>query len=187
MLLVTAWWRHQMETFSVLLVICAGHSPVTGEFCAQRPVTWSFDVFLDLRLYKRLREQSWGWWFETPSRRLWRHCNMRAFLDFGRKLKVLLGWRIFVYFFAQIMNFLFDNKGELCAIITLFEFRNANQPLYCQRRCHLLDLIVVNIKNNIFPLTTAIFQQLVLTPCAAVQLGTFVLLKYVLHVRRADM
>ena len=38
-----------METFSVLLAICAGNSPVTGEFPAQRPVTRSFDVFLDLR------------------------------------------------------------------------------------------------------------------------------------------
>ena len=27
-----SWWRHQMETFSALLVICAGNSPVTGEF-----------------------------------------------------------------------------------------------------------------------------------------------------------
>ena len=37
------------------------HSPVTGEFPAQRPVTRSFDVFLDLRLNKRLSKQSWGW------------------------------------------------------------------------------------------------------------------------------
>ena len=41
-----------METFSALLAICAGNSPVTGEFSAQRPVTWSFDVFFDLRLNK---------------------------------------------------------------------------------------------------------------------------------------
>ena len=39
-----------METFSELLAICAGNSPVTGEFPAQRPVTRSFDVFFDLRL-----------------------------------------------------------------------------------------------------------------------------------------
>ena len=39
-----AWWRHQMETFSALLAICAGNSPVHGEFPAQRPVTRSFDV-----------------------------------------------------------------------------------------------------------------------------------------------
>ena len=64
-----------METFSALLAICAGNSPVTGEFPTQRPVTRSFDVFFDLHLNKRLRKQSWGWWFETPSRPLWRHSN----------------------------------------------------------------------------------------------------------------
>ena len=68
-------WRHQMEQFSALLAICAGNSPVTGEFPTQRPVTQSFDVFFDLRLNKRLGKQSWGWWFETPSRPFWRHCN----------------------------------------------------------------------------------------------------------------
>ena len=41
------WWRHQMETFSALLAIRAGNSPVFGEFPAQRPVTRSFDVFFD--------------------------------------------------------------------------------------------------------------------------------------------
>ena len=34
-----------METFSELLAICAGNSPVIGEFPVQRPVTRSFDVF----------------------------------------------------------------------------------------------------------------------------------------------
>ena len=47
------WWRHQMETFSALLAICAGNSPVP----------------------KWLSEQSWGGWFETSSRPLWRHRN----------------------------------------------------------------------------------------------------------------
>ena len=63
-------WRRQMETFSALLAICAGNSPVPGEFPAQRPVTWSFHVFFDLRLNKRLSKQSQGWWFETLSRPL---------------------------------------------------------------------------------------------------------------------
>ena len=53
-----------MEIFSALLALCAGNSPVTGEFPAQRPVTRSFDVFFDLRQNKRLSKQSWGWWFE---------------------------------------------------------------------------------------------------------------------------
>ena len=71
-----SWLRHQMITFSALLAICPGNSPVTGEFFAQRPVTRSFDVFFDLRLNKRLSKQSWCWWFEMPSRPLWRHCNV---------------------------------------------------------------------------------------------------------------
>ena len=69
------WWRHEMEAFSALLAICAGNSPGTGEFPAQRPVALTFDVFFDLRLNKRLSKQSCGWWFETPLRPLWRHRN----------------------------------------------------------------------------------------------------------------
>ena len=42
----SAWWRHQMGTFSALLAFCAGNSPVT----AQSPVTRSFNVFFDLCL-----------------------------------------------------------------------------------------------------------------------------------------
>ena len=70
------WWRHQMETFSALLTICAGNSPVTVEFPSQRPVKRGFDVFFDLRLNKRFGKHSWGWWFETQSRSFWRHCNV---------------------------------------------------------------------------------------------------------------
>ena len=65
-----------METFSALLAISVGNSSVTGEFPAQRPVTRSFDVFFDLCLNKRLSKQSWGRWFETPLRPLWRLCNV---------------------------------------------------------------------------------------------------------------
>ena len=39
--------------------LCAGNSPVTGEFPAQRPVMMrSFDVFFDLRSNKLLNKQS---------------------------------------------------------------------------------------------------------------------------------
>ena len=48
----------------------------TGQFPTQRPVTWSFDVFFDLRLNKPLSKQSWGWWLETLSCTLWRHRNV---------------------------------------------------------------------------------------------------------------
>ena len=53
---------------------------VTGLLCAEftgphtKPVTRSFDVFFDLRIIKRISKQWWGWWFETQSCPLWRHC-----------------------------------------------------------------------------------------------------------------
>ena len=71
-----SWWRHQMEKISALLVFCAGNSPVTGEFPAQRPVRQSFDVFFDLRLNQQLSKHWRRRWFETPSRSLWHHCNV---------------------------------------------------------------------------------------------------------------
>ena len=64
-------WKH-FPRYSPFVRV---NSPVTGEFRAQRPMTRSVDVFFDLRLNKRLSKQSWGWWFETLSRPLCRHCN----------------------------------------------------------------------------------------------------------------
>ena len=64
-----AWWRYQMETFSVLLALCEGYSPVNSPHKRQ----WRGALMFSLN--KRLSKQSWGWWFETPSRSLWRHCN----------------------------------------------------------------------------------------------------------------
>ena len=56
--------------------------PLWGEFTGHRwiPRTTASDAefwyfSLDLRLIKRLSKHSWGWWFETPSCSLWRHCN----------------------------------------------------------------------------------------------------------------
>ena len=67
--------RHQMEIYSALLAICESNPPVTGGFPSKRPVTRSFDVFVDMRLVKRLSIQRRRWWIETLSRYLWRHCN----------------------------------------------------------------------------------------------------------------
>ena len=37
---VNHWWRHQMETFSALLVICAGNSPGTLNFVICFDLVW---------------------------------------------------------------------------------------------------------------------------------------------------
>ena len=73
-----------METFSASLALCAGNSPVTGEFPPQRPGTRSFDVPFDLRLNQKMSKQWRRRWFETPSRSLWRHCNVTGAVLMGK-------------------------------------------------------------------------------------------------------
>ena len=68
------WWRHQMETFSALLALCAGNSPVPVN--SPHKGQWRGALmFFDLRPNKRFSKRPWGWWFETPSWSLWRQCN----------------------------------------------------------------------------------------------------------------
>ena len=74
-------WQ-QLGTMSSNGNISRVTGPLRGEFTGHRwiPRTkasdaelWCFCFFL--RLNKRLSKQWWGWWFETPSRPLWRYCN----------------------------------------------------------------------------------------------------------------
>ena len=68
-----------MKAFSALLAFCAGNSPVTGEFPAQRPVMRNFDVFFDLRPNQQFSKQWIRRWFGTLLRSLWCHCNDSPF------------------------------------------------------------------------------------------------------------
>ena len=124
-----------METFSALLAICAGNSPVPGEFPAQRPVTRSFDVFFDLRLNKRLSKQSRGWWFETLSLPLWRHRN--HFIDDTRCMQYnyyndILDRAIFVEFVIRI---------QICSCFSkLIPYTGSVMPMYFQPKWFVIYL-----------------------------------------------
>ena len=78
------------NNFRVTGHLC-GEFTGSGDFPAQKPVTRSFDVFFDLRLNKRLSKQSWGWWFETLSCPLWRHCYVNRLNHWGRVTPVCFG------------------------------------------------------------------------------------------------
>ena len=70
------------------------------------PVTRSFDVFFELRLNKRLRKQWWCWWFDTPSRPLWRHsngCDGRGVLSCVRGAFPIIG-RMVIYYIDVVMT-----------------------------------------------------------------------------------
>ena len=79
-----SWWRHQMETFAALLY-------------------WPFVrgihrvFFFHLCLNKRLSKQSRGWWFETPTRSLWRHRN-------GSTLPYLCVWHCYQWYRIDVGN-----------------------------------------------------------------------------------
>ena len=110
------WLYPQMETFSALLALCAGNSPVTGEFPSQRPVTRSFDVFFDLCLNKGLSKQSWGWWFDTPTCPLWRHCND----DYSRSHAILrfMVWHSLIPILQDLThNWGLDNTNDFLQFI----------------------------------------------------------------------
>ena len=78
------WWRHHDD------VIKWKHFPRHWAFVqgihrspvnSPRKGQWrgALLFFFDLRLNKRLSKQLWGWWFDTPSRPLWRQYNETGF------------------------------------------------------------------------------------------------------------
>ena len=109
-----------------------------GGFPAQRPVTRSFDVFFDLRLNKRLSKQPWGWWFETPSWSLWRHCN-----DWDQSQWVKTAASAIFYH----SSFLLANPIG-CAQRTDWVIQNVSQRCLCKYSCQQ-DPFVTFISRDI--------------------------------------
>ena len=75
-------WRDHDDVIKWKHVRVTGH--LCGEFTGHRwiPHTKAIDAelwcFLWSALNKRLIKPWWGWWFETPSCPLWRHCIDRT-------------------------------------------------------------------------------------------------------------
>ena len=69
------WWRFQMETFPRYWPSVRGIHQSSVNSPHKDQWRGALIFFFDLRLNKRLCKQWWGWWFETPSRPFWRHCN----------------------------------------------------------------------------------------------------------------
>ena len=66
------WWRHQMETFSALLAICAGNSPVNSLHKGQWRGALMFSLICTwINGWVKNREAG-GLGTHRP---LWRHCN----------------------------------------------------------------------------------------------------------------
>ena len=96
---------------------------------AQRPVTRSFGVFFYLRLNKRLSKQSWGWWFETLSRPLWRHCNEVTDCPYlGIQLDQCLKWD------ARVLNLCKKVASKLSVLNRLRNILSREMLSTCSRQ-----------------------------------------------------
>ena len=71
-------WKHYPRYWP-LCGEFTGHWRIPCTKASEGELWW----FFYLRLYKRSSKHSWGWWFETPSCPLWRHCNVHI-LYFSR-------------------------------------------------------------------------------------------------------
>ena len=64
-------WKHFLHYW--LFVQGILRSPVNSPHKGQWRGAMMFSLICALN--KQLSKQSWGWWFEMPSRSLWHHCN----------------------------------------------------------------------------------------------------------------
>ena len=132
-----------METFSALLAICAGNSPVSGEFPAQRPVTRSSDVCFDLRLNEWLSKHSWGWRLETLSRRLWRHSN--ALDRLSCNVNTCVPWTLMVWRSNGLGH---HNSGIDLILVAYSLFNNKGLTLLCLKLLMRDTITGDNITNR---------------------------------------
>ena len=114
------WSRHHDDVINGNIFHVTGLLWFTGEFPSQRPVTPNFDVFFDLRLYKRLCKQTKHRWFGLPWRSLSRHSDdgRKSFLHVCR---LMMNFDVFFIFGRnKLMNRQFDCRYLIrrCAPVT---------------------------------------------------------------------
>ena len=105
--------------------------PLCGEFTGHRwiPLTKASDAelwcFFYLRLNKWLSTHSWGWWFETPSRSLWRQSNEHQKFEI-----ILIPMEAFTL--KQILIISDNDKKSTCnsAIVNLMDNKAKNKRIF---------------------------------------------------------
>ena len=113
------WWRHQMETFSALLAICVRgihrslvNSLHKGQWCGAL-------AFSLICAWINGWINTWGWWFGTPLRPLWRHCNEPLLICVGlfKPLRTKFA-RGNVKMYLQFISFLHTDMTKVVDILS---------------------------------------------------------------------
>ena len=127
-----------------------------GEIPTQRPVTRRFDVFFDLRPNKRLSKQPLGWWFETPSWSLWRHCNGQIL---NKPVCTNVKWNVGLVMKVNVIHLLWVSR-TLRRNIRATDLQDLVYQQGCQGHGHYTDntLVTLHLKS---PATRLFVQQYV--------------------------
>ena len=91
-------------------------------------------IFFYLRLNKRLSKHSRGWWFGTPFRSFWRHCNVG--ITRHQWLNITVWFILFPNTFAKTSVYVVENINDLglCGILQMTQMCLIK---YSTRHCHL--------------------------------------------------
>ena len=144
------WWRHQIEIISALLAICAGNSPASSEFPAQRPVTRSFDVFFDLYLNKRLRNNREA----GDLRRYGAHYDVIVMTRINLFTDIFVIWDT-VEIYMKYTNTIFCDKLTIASCVKWRQYSGFNvfntlRPSFSKR----IFKVKVKVKNHFIVIIT---------------------------------
>ena len=100
--------------------------------------------------YLRLSKQSWGWWFETPSRSLWRHCNgmPENILDDKSAFVVIMAWCLSQCWSKSVSPY--GVTGLKWVDISYMNWINGHKEI-------LLDVQIIGTVNN--PKSISLFRR----------------------------
>ena len=131
-----------MEPFSALLVLCAGNSPVTGEFPHKGQWRGALMFSLICAWINGWVNQSWGWWFETPSRPLWCHCNGMSLSWTHQTNFAVMKW-VIINFVIITIFLQWHNDNLLCYEIRLNDYFIISFVMVSLKSCYFYSFSVI--------------------------------------------
>ena len=139
--IVSSWWRHHMETFSALLALCVGNSPVAGEFPAQRPMAQSFVFFMRASINGWVNNREPG-----DPRRHRAHCDVIVMWD---GIVIWKPFPLYWLFMRALVTGGFPSQRASNTVIAypvkIFTARSRNPR--STEYCHVLEGILIMITN----------------------------------------
>ena len=144
---------------------------VCGEFTGHRWISRTKASGAELWCFLDVSKQSWGWWFETPSRSLWRHCDELASLGWWQYEKCAKHWKFImaIIYSLHISNIKqIDPKGRVSLMTYgvlnryILNIELISMWLYYIDifACHNNTIPVTHIANNCFQTVEKIVKDL---------------------------